>query len=272
MTDDGIELHTLLAKANDSLYASQQIIQELSEDKEAALLADESLENRGRLFELVLQYRFDMQNALIKLLGFEPVLLQQLGIGPHYSEKINLERMTYALGNADLTQLIHMLGDLLHALLRIAHRYHLQEKSYREAHLIKKTSYKKFYLGLQKACAQQKTMLVQLDAVDHALKQLTKMAAIGPVLDHVVALRGPISQFHQALLNGLEQSQQLYQTVSPHLNLQNHLGDLLQKAELFLQQSPAVYPHPLFSPDQTPQAERLEQRAAAKRLGHFFNH
>ncbi|MDX1837933.1 hypothetical protein DIZ81_10060 [Legionella taurinensis] len=265
-----IELDTLLASAADTLRASQAIINDLLLDEDAVLLSQEPLEHRGRLLELTLQYRLDLQNALSRLLGLEPILLQLLGVGPHYSQTINLERLAFALGNDDLSQLLYLLGELLHSLLRIASRYQHQAKSYREAHSLGKTPYKRFYLSLQKACELQKAMLKSLDSLEQTLKQLVKQAAIGPVLDHLAALRGPISQFHQALLNGLDCSAQFYKTTYPHLKLEEELGSVLARAEPLFK--PASYPAARFKPENTPSPERLEQRAAAKRLGNFFNH
>ncbi|KTD47350.1 hypothetical protein Lrub_2272 [Legionella rubrilucens] len=258
-----IELGTLLAGADENLRASQGILHELLQEKEIALLSQESLEHRGRLLELTLQYRLDMQNALSRLLGLEPILLQLLGVGPHYSQTINLERLAFALGHDDLSQLLYLLGELLHSLLRIASRYQHQEKNYRDAHAPGKNPYKRFYLGLQQACELQKAMLMSLDSFEQTLKNLVKRAAIGPVLDHLAALRGPISQFHQALLNGLDCSAQFYKTIQPQLKLEEELGTVLARAEPFFRP---------VKPGKNPSPERLEQRAAAKRLGNFFNH
>lgn len=264
-----IELEALLARAGDNLRASLGILHGLPYE-EAALLSQEPLEHRGRLLELTLQYRLDLQNALSRLLGFEPVLLQLLGLGPHYSEKINLERLTFALGHEDLNQLLYLLSELLHSLLRIASRYQQQEKSYHEAHTHKKSPYKSFYLGLEKACELQKAMLMMVDSFEQTLKKLVKHAAIGPVLDHLAALRGPISQFHQALLNGLDYSSALYKKIYPHLKLEDALGSLLTQTERFFKPTP--YSATLHKLGASPSAQRLEQRASAKRLGNFFNH
>lgn len=263
-----IELEALLVRAEDNLRASLGMLQQLPYE-DIALLSEEPLEHRGRLLELTLQYRLDLQNALSRLMGFEPVLLQLLGLGPHYSEKINLERLTFALGHEDLNQLLYLLSELLHSLLRIASRYQQQEKNYRDAYSPKKTHYKSFYLGLQKACELQKSMLLMVDAFEQTLKKLVKHAAIGPVLDHIAALRGPISQFHQALLNGLDYSSALYKKIYPHLKLEDELGSVLIQAERFFK--PTSYSANLNKRG-APSAHRLEQRAAAKRLGNFFNH
>lgn len=169
-----IELEALLVRAEDNLRASLGMLQQLPYE-DIALLSEEPLEHRGRLLELTLQYRLDLQNALSRLMGFEPVLLQLLGLGPHYSEKINLERLTLALGHEDLNQLLYLLSELLHSLLRIASRYQQQEKNYRDAHSPKKTHYKSFYLGLQKACELQKSMLLMVDAFEQTLKNWSNM-------------------------------------------------------------------------------------------------
>jgi hypothetical protein len=65
---------------------------------------------------------------------------------------------------------------------------------------------KEFSILLEK----QNQFLEVLHKLDSEMEQIIKLQAGEPIFDYIAALRGPISHFHQAIMNGLEQGKQLY--------------------------------------------------------------
>jgi hypothetical protein len=266
---DMYEIDQLVQQAGHALADSQTILQELHENSSIVDV---------EMLQLILQYRLDTQDALIKLLQLDHGLLQALGISPQHPTRMNLERMEYALGNDDLHHVLYSLSQLVHSLLRIANRYqqHLEAASRQkqEQHLLHvNTMSKKLGSRFQKAVAQQTLFITLISTLQEQVEHWDRLEAIGPVLDHISALRGPISQFFQALQNGLEVSHQLYEKFNKDLKLDDTLDVLLEQSQFVLKHIPAMnQPSQFFTPVKIDTAERLEQRAATKRLGNFFNH
>lgn len=265
------EIEPLIKNAQEALSRSNHILQELLDESDS----DDGSEFQGiKALQLLLQYRFDTQDALMRLLSFDHGLLQILGIDPLHSSRINLERMEYALGNDDLHHILLALSQLINALLRIANRYqqHLDSARKMPQHSLNK-QLTTTATSLQKAIKEQKFFISLLVELSSHLDAWNKLAAIGPVLDHIAALRGPISQFFQALQNGLELSHRLYEKINKEVKLDTNLANLLQQTEVVLKQLPPItQPHPFFAPMKTVTEESLERRAAIKRLGHFFRY
>lgn len=263
----------LIESASQALSQSQAILQEIADDPDALCLPEDSIESKAQMLQLVLQLRLDSQSALARIMRVEQSL-QALGIGPQYSAQVNMERMAFALGGDDLKHMLFALSQLVQSLIKIAHR---QQKNKQTVSRQKQIAYassagfKKLYKGLQKAVDHQKLFLAALETLNLRLEDLIKKEALGPVFDHIAALRGPISQFYQAIQNGLEKSQRLYEKTNQEVQLTNSVTNVLQQAEEALRQMPMPYAQPpLFTPDRRLSAERLEERAATKRLGHFF--
>ena len=106
------------------------------------------------------------------------------------------------------------------------------------------------------------------------MEQLIKLQVGEPIFDYIAALRGLISHFHQAIMNGLEQGKQLYLQVNKTSLIDYQLNTLLRETEQVLHLMPSIYnPHsnyPIKQFDHQVTSEQLEQRAAAKRLRPFF--
>ncbi len=270
-TPDTHKLEKSVHEARQALSDSHAILHELLEDKNSS---DDSMLHEVHMLQLLLQYRLDTQDALANLLHIDNHILQILGIEPQHSSRINLERMAFALGSEDLHHLLHALSQLVQALSRIAHRYqqHLDKVSKQKLHGQKSTvTQPRFERRLQKAVELQKYFKLLMTDISHHLDQWNKLAPIGPVLDHIAALRGPISQFFQAMQNGLELTHQLYENTNKGGQLDHTLGNLLQQAESILKCMPSTnQPHPFFTPIKMDTDKRLEQRASNRRLGHFF--
>lgn len=223
--------------------------------------------------QLTLQYRLSCEDALSFLLKIDQNLLYILGIQPQHSAKMNIDRLAYAVGNEDLRQILNLLGILTSSLSKIIARYKsghasfsLKDKRPQKQHMMTK--------ALSLLLDKQKQFLEVLQKLDLEIEQLLKLQAAGPVFDHIAALRGPISQFHQAIIHSLEQAKQLYHRVNKTPLIDYQLDALLKEAEQVLHLMPSTYnPHPHYPIkqfDHPMTSEQLEQRAAAKRLRPFF--
>lgn len=223
--------------------------------------------------QLILQYRLSCDNALGFLLRMDNNLLYFLGIQPQQSAKMNLDRLAYAIGHEDLKQILNVLAILTGSLSKIASLYKsrqtsfsLKESSFRKKHYIIKE--------LSTLLAKQNQFVNILEKLHLKIDQILKFQASGPIFDHIAALRGPISYFYQACINGLEQSKYLYQQANKTPLLNYKLDELLKETKQVLHSMPSLYnPTPNYSKKQLDppmNSEQLEQRASAKRLRPFF--
>ena len=271
------EVDVLVHKASQALAGSQSILQGILSDAKNMDPSDLTTISNVQLLVLILQHRLDTQDALVKLLQIDNGFLQILGIGPHLSSKINLERMEFAIGNDELHHILFSLGQLVHTLWRIAQRYQqsLDKDSKRKQRKLSppsKATRLTFEPRLQIAVGLQKQFISLLNELNSNLAEWIKLGAmVGPVLDEIAALRGPISQFYQAILNGLEVSHQLHEYTNKGIQLDSNLDLLVKQIESALTYLPSIQqPRPFFSAVKMDTTERLEERATNRRLGHFF--
>lgn len=236
---------------------------------------DEGSSDEGKILkiQLTLQYRLSCEDALSFVLSLDHNLLYYLGIQPHQSAKMNMDQLAYAVGNEDLKQILNILAILTGSLSKIIARYKnthtsfaLRDRSSQKHHVITK--------GFSRLLDKQNQFLDVLHQLDAEIEQLIKLQIGEPIFDYIAALRGPISHFHQAIMNGLEQGKQLYLQVNKSPVLDHQLHTLLRETEQILHFMPNTYnPHanyPIKQFDHPVRSEQLEQRAAAKRLRPFF--
>jgi hypothetical protein len=223
--------------------------------------------------QLTLQYRLSCEDALGFLLSLDQSLLYYLGIQPKQSAKMNMDRLAYAVGNEDLKQILSILAILAGSLSKIVARYKnthtsfaLRDRGLQKHHVIIKE--------FSRLLGKQNLFLEALHKLDPEIEQLIKLQAGEPIFDYIAALRGPISHFHQAIMNGLEQGMQLYLQVNKTPLLDYQLQTLLRETEQVLHLMPTTcnaHPnYPIKQFDHQVRSEQLEQRAAAKRLRPFF--
>lgn len=273
MSNSQIEqLNKLLTEANQHLETSKNTLEELFNDPTTT--EDLLTEEKAYGIQLILQYRLSCEDALALLLKIDHQILYSLGIQPQQSSKINLERLSYAVGHEDLKHILNFLANLVDSLSKIVSRYHKQQVSFRAKNKgTRKTSC--FIQALKKLTAHHNHFLKTLTLSEHEINQLVKMHAVGPLFDHIAALQGPISQFHQILSYSMDQTKFLYQKINQSAAIDHQLDFLLKKAEDVLSLMPSLYkasPHHFAKPlndKMTP--EQLEARAAAKRLLPFFS-
>lgn len=262
------DLMGLVTYSMDEMHAIlEKIVGSVSDDD------GRSTEDTILTIQLILQYRLSCEDALSCLLTIDHNLLYLLGIQPSNSSKMNAERLAYAVGNEDLKQILNILSMLISSLLKIIARSHHNQATFSQKH----TSPKLQHEVVRKCCAltdSQKQFSDSLSKLNLAIKQLVKRAPIGPVLDHIAALRGPISQFHQAIVHGLDQAKHLYRQLHKTPILSHQLQMLLDKTDKVLRAIPTVYkPQLNYSVkkfDHRATREQLEQRASLKRLRPFF--
>ncbi|KTC90633.1 hypothetical protein [Fluoribacter dumoffii] len=272
MNEINIELlKNLLDEASHCMHSSENLLQEMLE---TPIEEESSMEDTVFSIKLVLQYRLGSQDALSALLSIDQNLLYLLGIQPRHSRTMNLDRLAYALGEEDLKQVLHALSLLVNSLLKITHRYHQNHLSFVVSHQKKTLKPHPLVKGLQKLVSQQNHFLSLIQKFAENITLLLEYQSVGPVLDHIAALRGPISQFYQAIVHGLGEAKLLYERINKKDLLEQKLEFLLKQTEEVLHARPSLYrPHPP-SPALTPlrklSAEQLEQRASAKRLRPFF--
>lgn len=254
-------------EASKSIADMQHLLTSLVKESGTEIL---SPEEEARSLQLILAYRLSNQDALVSLLKLDKHLLYILGIQPQHSEKTNLERITYALGSDDLKQILHALNQLLEHLLRIAQRHQNQKKEHPKQ---KQEKICKIIKGLKEISFKQSLFLNSILTLEKNVTEIITLEAIGPIRDHIAALRGPISQFYQAIQHGLTESQTLYEHVNKNQTVNLALDTLIEKTDHVLQLMPSLYkPQPNYSLGhfETKTAEELEERAAAKRMRPFF--
>ncbi|KTD27037.1 hypothetical protein [Legionella maceachernii] len=229
-----------------------------------------STEDKILTIQLLLQYRLSGEDALNFLLTLDHNVLYFLGIHPQHSAKTNRDRLAYAVGNEDLKQILNVLAILTGSLSKIIARYKnshasfaLKNKAPRQHLMVRETS---------KLLSKQNQFLEVLHQLNQEVEQILEQPAAGPIFDHIAALRGPISHFHQAIIHGLGQAEELYHQVNKTPLMDYELHSLLKKTEEVLHLMPSLY-HPSNVPLKQfdhKTSEQLEQRAAAKRLQPFW--
>ncbi len=262
-------LEKLIAEARPHLEESQTLLNNVLNDAEK--IENLSIEDQVSTLQLVLQYRLSCENVLNMLMQLDHNLLYFLGLQPQQSAKMNIDRLSYAVGSEDLKQLLSILAILVGSLSKIAGLYKYNHASF--ALHERQTRQRTILIrDLTKLTAKHKQFATLVAKIQVEMEALLKLEAIGPVLDHVAALRGPISQFHQALLNGLGKSEALYHKLNKNAVLEDNLSHLIKQAENVLRIMPTLYKPAPLSKLKEPQstAEQLEQRATAKRLRPFF--
>jgi hypothetical protein len=269
------EAETCIRQIQDDLKSVVQLSQKKEEDDDDAGSETDNL----RTLQLVLQFRLDTQDALQRLFQFNQSVWQILDLSPQYSSRMNIERLTFALGSDDLHHALSMLNRLIDSLLRVVKRYALAASAQNQAsksHKLLKTKHApSISPRLQKmihVVDMTKSFTFILNQLTNDLVDIPGQPVPGPVLDNIAKFEGPISHFYQALQNGLELAGGLYQQLEATCQLNKKLDELLHQSNLVLQQTTQLNPQPrLYQPSKAlPSSLELEARAAEKRLGHFF--
>ena len=272
MNDNSSSKESLLiakaeAELNDANVLLESFAAEWNQTTEHPL---DDLDNL-RILQYLLQYRLDTQNALSQLNKLQQYLLQLLGIEKIHSLDLNIERLSFALGSDDLHQILSILNQLVDSLLRVL-AHILQQQSLDRKKALKHAKKLKQIDILVKVSEKTHSFVVDLEQLKLTLEDVAGAPHPGLILDHIAALEGPISRFQQALQHGLIVSAGLYHQLQNKPHLDSQLADTLQKTNQLianLQYQPQQ--QRLFStPIENTNMARLEERAAAKRLGNFF--
>jgi hypothetical protein len=274
----------LITEATQCLFRVQNelraVVIEPEEDEGGGEGAQHSSDNEMlHMLQLMLQFRLDTQDALRRLFQYSQGLWQILGLSPKNAVNTNMERLIFALGSEDLHHALSMLNQLIEALLRVLQRLQLNQSAQRKSALSRNRALmqrapttSKSYQHLVHVVDSQKSFIFILNQLTNSLVTLEAEPAIGPVLDYISRLEGPVSHFHQALLNGLELSAGLYQQMEATCQLNKKLDELILQANLVLERAYQHTEQPrLFHPTKAlSSSESLEARAAEKRLRPFL--
>ncbi|KGP63416.1 hypothetical protein EP47_02395 [Legionella norrlandica] len=262
----------LIKQAEEELNQSNQLLGSLKQEAELSEEFPVDELDSLKSLTLLLQYRLDTQNALNQLSQLQQYLLQLLGIEAKHSLEFNIERLAFALGTDELKQILSMLNHLVDSLLRILAQKQLKDSLDKKKSQQQRKQYKPLDT-MVKVIDKQKSFLAKLNELKLVLENIEGAPHPGIVYDHIAALQGPISRFHQALQHGLILSNGLYQQLEKKSQFNYQLADTVLKPEHIARNM--HYPpelQRLFKPSIAHnKIENLEERAAAKRLGHFFH-
>lgn len=233
--------------------------------------ADDALDEVDLLgaVKLLLQYRMDSQSIFKQLLHIDQSLLQLLGIEPQNSLEFNLERMSFALGGDELQHLLSLLENLLDSLLQVINSNRARQIVDKKTAL-KRMKHQQHLDSLVEALNHQEHSVHALKQLGEALDEQGFTCDLGPIYDEIAALRGPISHFFQAVQHGLIVAGGLYQQMHQDMRLESYLGHVIHGPDMMAHSVPQE--QRLFTPETHLTNERLEARAAHRRLGPFFNH
>lgn len=244
---------------------------------DADRLAEADEEDGLHGLQLLLQYRLDCQDALKQLFQIQQSLWQILGLSPNLPGWVNMERLEYALGSDDLHLALSMLNQLAEALLRLIqrkiraqkHRQQLQTSSRSEAPVEKPV--KEELAKIKRADQHIKALNKHLMAIAGSLAGMKNAPCTAQTLDHITKLQGPVNEYYLAIQHGLVFAGGLQQRVNHRLAVDRGLQAVLHKANQALEASlPQQTPARLFTPVKDISAQDLQERAATKRMGHWF--
>lgn len=261
----------LSAKAKTYLDETESLLGKLLQATRDCNNQDLSDEDRILKVQMVLQYRLSCEDAMSFLLKLDNNMLHFLGIQPHQSAEIILDRLSYVIGNEDLKQILNVLAILTGSLSKIIAQYKNTHSSY-ALHHRSSHAHHTIIRECSKLLDKQNQFFKVLQQLDAEIELLMKQQAGEPIYDYIAALRGPISHFHQAITHGLKMGKQLYMELNTSAHIEYKLTNLLNETEQVVQSMPSIYtPHPNpYSKTLDQTGEQLEQRAAAKRLRPFF--
>jgi hypothetical protein len=255
-----------ITNAQAELLKANQYIEECAQ--QSVSLDDDADEVEVcRALQLLLQYRLDMQSIFYDLTKIELSLLQQLGIESLQTPEEKKERLSFALGSDDLQHILSLLNRLADLLIRVINNKRAKQ-SFGQRSKFEMTKKAKQSELLLKMSAKQRSCL------DRVKEFRISYEALGKELNYnyISVLLGAIYKFFQVLQYGLVRARTLYQQLQRKVDFEIHLAETVYKAEQVLDSlTHEALQSRLFTPTHTHTMPHLEERAAAKRLGNFFN-
>lgn len=214
------------------LSALEQAVDELDSNDSVVVL---------EAHRLTLQLRLDTQDVIRHLLAFNQGYCQAIGIEPFNSDKLNLERVLANLEKGKLTQslslLIGLIDQLRQTVLTSKKSLEQQQKEFKKLRRLLSRlgtikTFKRMGSSLKEQASpelgfkltQNRALCRLEEAIDiqaqlsHCVEILTESIAVivgspktGVVYDYICQLKGPISRFYQAVLNGVGTLEALHQ-------------------------------------------------------------
>ncbi|MBA4696390.1 MAG: hypothetical protein H2069_03230 [Legionella sp.] len=174
---------------------------------------------------LILQYRISCEDTISCLLNIDHNLLYLLGIQPSNSLKMNADRFAFAVGVEDLKQFSNLFSILASTVLKMIDQSHHHNAIYLHKHKANKAR-PHVIKERSKQTHSHKKHAELIEEINLGMRKIIKRESVGPVLDHVGALRGPINQFHQAIAHGLDQAKHLVNQINYGPVIGAHLNKL----------------------------------------------
>lgn len=200
-----------------------------------------------RLLQLVLQYRLDKEDVIQKLLRLNNRLCHAIGINEQNSNKQSLDIAAHMIGKDNLLKELAALGGLWRelnkalALTEKSKRLQQEEKR-RRARILSKLKQKygltkesgfvekehkisakerALYYSMKDAVGHQEYFRLNIEQLTEAYHQYEGIPKFGHIYDYLAGLKGPISQFHQAVMHGLAKSDAIFQQLTKRLKMTN---------------------------------------------------
>jgi hypothetical protein len=246
------ELDGLLRSTINNQADSQKYLNEV----QSALLSDIEIDDdlAHRLLQLTLQYRLDKEDVIKKLLRVNRNLCHALGINESNSTKKSLDVAAELLGSDNLHRELSLLGGLWRELNKAlsltekSKRLQLEEKKRRERILSKikhgedkeeatlssekrkKISAKEraLYYSMKDAIGHQEYFSLNLEQLSEAYHKYEGLPQFGLIYDYLAKLKGPISEFHVALQNGIGTSDAIINNLSKRLGITHDKANVKQ--------------------------------------------
>lgn len=200
-----------------------------------------------RLYQLVLQYRLDGEDALRVLLSSYQGICTALGIQPSNSVAKNLDIACYHLGKDNLHGELSILRSLAEKLLkalalaqksikkqleekkqfeRILHQLGVKGEinaskslSFADFGQYKNNQSTLFVNDISNAIRQQAYFIFCIEQLTSAMHDIGHIPKFGLIYDYLAGIKGPISRYQVALQNGLALGEELLAYLSNKLKL-----------------------------------------------------
>lgn len=242
------KLSRLIDEASEAALKDESIFKRIDKHLDVSVLDEETI---SQAFLLTLQYRLAAEGVLKVLMKADKSLCQALGIIPANRPEKNLDLLHFYLGHSktaeDFSLLLDLEGDLLKVLDKVnkvsgllkKENQHLKklkekqnladlddeitQKSDKEALKSSYASYgnEAIIASLRDAIGHRNLFHLSVDALTEAIQEFGHIPKFGVQYDYLAGLKGPISRFYQAYLNGMGRCE----SVLAHLEQQlpNHL-------------------------------------------------
>lgn len=212
-------------------------------------------DERERLLELTLQLRIDALHTIEALMNLNTSYCQVIGIDSRNTQAQNLERLQFALGKENISNIVQ---NLLRLITDLESSIHLQERQLLAERKLRKRLRKLFREQEEQEQQEEleakeeqdeehafrhdvphskiESLAILFHHAQHAqayfhlsIEQLTEamhryggLPKYGLVFNHIASLEGPINRFYLAAQHGLGLIQSIFSRTQQHLGVHYH--------------------------------------------------